>query len=278
VELNFSKEFLQILNEASITPSQFEIYVYLLKNGPSSITDISSNLKKDKGVVYKHIESLMRAGLVEKDLRKGLFIARNVDDFRKILSETLEDSYKKKKEKLEEVFKQLSDKLSPGFSYAPPEYRLIFGRKRLYNELKTLFDQTFYEYRLIMSGNGLLRSIRHGLLDSYLGMINRGVSVMIISEVNTENIKEASYLYEHIPFKHLAGVQIRLNIFDNDRVLIGAIQHDEDMNINRPDDSYILIKDLKLAKGLIILFETLWKSAKDAGEIIEKIKYVASEK
>jgi sugar-specific transcriptional regulator TrmB len=278
VELNFSKEFLQILSEASITPSQFEIYVYLLKNGPSSITDISSNLKKDKGVVYKHIESLMRAGLVEKDLRKGLFIARNVDDFRNILSETLEDSYKKKKEKLEEVFKQLSDKLTPGFSYAPPEYRLIFGRKRLYNELKTLFDQTFYEYRLIMSGNGLLRSIRHGLLDSYLGMINRGVSVMIISEVNTENIKEASYLYEHIPFKHLAGVQIRLNIFDNDRVLIGAIQHDEDMNIKRPDDSYILIKDLKLAKGLIILFETLWTSAKDAGELIEKIKYVASEK
>jgi len=278
VELNFSKEFLQILNEASITPSQFQIYVYLLKNGPSSITDISSDLKKDKAVVYKHIESLMRAGLVEKDLRKGLFIARNVDDFRKILSETVEDSYKKKKELLDEVLKHLSDKLSPSFSYAPPEYRLIFGRKRLYNELKTLFNQTFYEYRLIMSGNGLLRSIRHGLLDSYLGMINRGVSVMIISEVNTENIKEASYLYEHIPFKHLEGVQIRLNIFDNDRVLIGAIQHDEDMNINRPDDSYILIKDLKLAKGLIILFETLWKSAKDAGEIIEKIKYVTSEK
>jgi len=96
-------------------------------------------------------------------------------------------------------------------------------------------------------------------------MLRRGVKVMIISEVNEQNTKEAAMLYQYIPFKHQGGLQIRLNIFDQDRVLLGAIQHDEDFSLNRSDDSYILIYDRNLAKGFIKLFDVILESSQDAG-------------
>lgn len=271
MEISFKKEIIELLNELSLTPTQLQVYVYLLKNGPKPIIDISSELKKDRGVIYKHLESLMRTGLVEREMSKNVYIARPIEDLKKLLSEVAEDNYKKKKQEIDILIESISREIFNKQIDMPPEYRLIYGRKKLYNELKNLFNQTYYEYRLIMSGNGLLRSIRHGLLDSYLEMAKRGIKIMIISEITENNLKEAQYLYEFIPFKHRVGLQIRLNIFDNDKILLGAIQHDDDMSLDRSDDSYILIKDKKLAKGFIVLFDNLWKNAVDADLILKKI-------
>lgn len=273
MEINIKKELKDLLRELSLTPSQFQIYIYLLKNGPRAIVDIASDLKKDRGVLYKYLESLMRAGLVEKEMSKNVYTARPLEDLKKLLTEVAENSYKKKRNEIEQLIVDLSSDVFNKQAYLPPEYRLIYGRKKLYKELKVLFDQTYHEYRLIMSGNGLLRSIRHGLLDYYIEMIKRGVKIFIISEVNEKNFQEAKYLYDLIPFKHAEGLQIRLNIFDNDKILLGAIQHDEDMSLDRPDDSYILIQDKKLAKGFIFLFENLWKNAVDASILLNKTSF-----
>lgn len=271
MEIIIKSELKDLLKEVSLTPSQLQLYIYLLKNGPRPISDIVSDLKKDRGVVYKYLESLMKAGLVEKEMSKNVYTARPLEDLKRLLTEVADNNYKKKRETIDELIKTVSTNVLISQTYLPPEYRLIYGRKKLYRELKALFNQTYYEYRLIMSGNGLLRSIRHGLLDSYLEMVKRGVKVFIISEVNEKNVKEAQYLYDFIPFKHEEGLQIRLNIFDNDKILLGAIQHDEDMSLDRPDDSYILIQDKRLAKGFTLLFENLWKNAKDAGAVLKRL-------
>lgn len=271
MNINFKKELIDLLNELSLTPTQLQIYIYLLKSGPRPIVDIASDLKKDRGVIYKHLESLMRSGLVEREMSKNVYTARPIEDLKKLLSEAADESYKKKRQEIDSFISAISAEISNRQLYMPVEYRLIYGRKKLYSVLENLFDHTYHEYRLIMSGNGLLRSIRHGLLDSYKDMAKRGVKIMIISEVTRSNYREAQYLYDLIPFKHSEGLQIRLNIFDNDRILLGAIQHDEDMSIDRPDDSYILIKDVKLAKGFTVLFETLWKNAVDADFVLRKL-------
>ncbi|MGC9208278.1 MAG: TrmB family transcriptional regulator [Nitrososphaeria archaeon] len=265
-----NKEIVRILKDSSLTPTQLQIYIYLLSHGPKPISELTSELKKDRAAVYKHLEKLMRLGLVEKELGRNFYMARPPQELEKILIKALEEHYTSGVERVKNLIASIPVEEGRK-AYPPPQYRLIFGRSRLYNELKKLFEETFHEYRLIMSGNGLLRSIRYGLLEDYMQMAKRGVKMMIISEVNQLNIKEAEFLYSYIPFKHMEGIQIRLNIFDHDKVLIGAIQHDEDMSINRSDDSYILINDPKLASGLIVLFENLWKSAEDAASTIKRL-------
>ncbi|MEM0097583.1 MAG: helix-turn-helix domain-containing protein [Conexivisphaerales archaeon] len=253
------------LKRTGITEDQLKIYILLLKGGPKTVSEISNDLRKDRAAVYKHIERITKLGLVDKGLSDAnVYIARPIEKFREIASEALEEQYVKERAAINSMIKELESISGSYERYFRSEYTMIFGRKRLYQELRKLFMETHSEYRLIMSGNGLLRSIRHGLLNDYVEMLRRGVKVMVISEVNEQNAREASMLYQYMPFKHQSGLQIRLNIFDQDRVLLGAIQHDEDFSINRRDDSYLLIYDRRLATGFIRLFDAILASSEDA--------------
>ncbi len=264
-----SGDFINALKRVGITGEQLNIYMLLLKEGPMSVSEISSSLRKDRAAVYKHLERISKLGLVDKGLASSnVYIARPIDRLREIAQDALEEQYARERAALNSTLKELEGISSSSRMQFKSEYTMIFGRKRLYAELKKLFASTYSEYRLVMSANGLLRSIRHGLLDDYIEMLRRGVKVLIISEVNEQNVKEASLLYQYIPFKNQGGLQIRLNIFDQDRVLLGAIQHDDDFSIDRKDDSYILITDRNLAKGFIKLFDVIFSSSEDAGSML----------
>ncbi|MDG7039639.1 MAG: hypothetical protein JRN37_10915, partial [Nitrososphaerota archaeon] len=205
--------------------------------------------------------------------RSNSYSARPASDVMSLISSMIDQEAKKNRSAIKEFFDKVGTiERVEANPRAKQEYRLIFNRKRLYEELSRLFISTTDEYRLIMSGNGLLRSIRHGLMDLYLDMQKRGVRIEIVSEVTPTNLQEAEYLMRKIPFRHQNGLQIRLNVFDSDKVLLGAIQHDEDLNINREDDSYILIRDQVFAQGFIQLFDIIWNTSQDASKIINIMK------
>lgn len=219
--------------------------------------------------MYKHLERITKVGLVDRGLGNvNIYIARPVERLREIAQEALNNQYAKERAAIDAVVKELERISGSSWMHYKNQYTMIFGRKRLYQELRKLFMETHSEYRLIMSGNGLLRSIRHGLLDDYIEMLMRGVKVLIVSEINERNAREAAMLYQYMPFKHQGGLQIRLNIFDQDRVLLGAIQHDEDFSLNRGDDSYLLINDRNMAKGFIKLFDVILAGSQDAGPLL----------
>jgi|SRR5579875_626275 sugar-specific transcriptional regulator TrmB len=269
LDLSIPEEAVSALRKAGLTKEQLKLYVLLVSEGPKSITEISGELRKDRAAVYKHLERLTKLGLVDRGLgSKNVYIARPAEKLKEIVVEYLEEEYIREKSSIESLVDDMKKLVHPHRPEYESRYKMIFGRKRLYVELKKLFSETHSEYRLITSANGLLRSVRHGLLDNYLDMLKRGVKVMVISEVSSSNKSEASLFYQYVPFRIQSGLQLRLNIFDQDRVLLGAIQHDEDFSIDRQDDSYMLITDRGLAKGFIRLFDTIYSNLEDAGVAI----------
>ncbi len=269
-----NQETLEGLKKIGVSRAQFEVYLLLYTHGPQTATDLSNALKRDRSVVYKYLDRLSRLGLIEKQLdRSNSYSARPASDVMSLISSMIDQEAKRSRSVIKEFFDKVGTiERVQANPRAKQEYRLIFNRKRLYEELSRLFLSTTDEYRLIMSGNGLLRSIRHGLMDLYLDMQKRGVRIEIVSEVTPTNLQEAEYLMRKIPFRHQNGLQIRLNVFDSDKVLLGAIQHDEDLNINREDDSYILIRDQVFAQGFIQLFDIIWNTSQDASKIINIMK------
>ncbi|MDG7046954.1 MAG: MarR family transcriptional regulator [Nitrososphaerota archaeon] len=269
-----NQETLEGLKKIGVSRAQFEVYLLLYTHGPQTATDLSNALKRDRSVVYKYLDRLSRLGLIEKQLdRSNSYSARPASDVMSLISSMIDQEAKRSRSAIKEFFDKVGTiERVEANPRAKQEYRLIFNRKRLYEELSRLFISTTDEYRLIMSGNGLLRSIRHGLMDLYLDMQKRGVRIEIVSEVTPTNLQEAEYLMRKIPFRHQNGLQIRLNVFDSDKVLLGAIQHDEDLNINREDDSYILIRDQVFAQGFIQLFDIIWNTSQDASKIINIMK------
>ncbi|MEM0118021.1 MAG: hypothetical protein QXV32_06200 [Conexivisphaerales archaeon] len=228
-------------------------------------------MNKDLAAAYKHLEKLLKLGLIDRGMGgTNLYISRPVEKLREVLIDTLEEEHRREKLSLESVFRSLENNSRRSKVSYESQYRMIFGRKRLYQELRKEFMATYSEYRLITSANGILRSVRHGLVEDYLEMLRRGVRVMIIGEVNQSNQAEAAMLYQLIPFKHQSGLQLRLNIFDQERVLLGAIQHDDDLGLDRRDDSYMLISDRNLAKSFIRLFDTIYLGLGDAGPLLSR--------
>ncbi|MDG7048425.1 MAG: MarR family transcriptional regulator [Nitrososphaerota archaeon] len=269
-----NQETLEGLKKIGVSRAQFEVYLLLYTHGPQTAADLSNALKRDRSVVYKYLDRLSRLGLIEKQLdRSNSYSARPASDVMSLISSMIDQEAKRSRSAIKEFFDKVGTiERVEANPRAKQEYKLIFNRKRLYEELSRLFLSTTDEYRLIMSGNGLLRSIRHGLMDLYLDMQKRGVRIEIVSEVTPTNLQEAEYLMRKIPFRHQNGLQIRLNVFDSDKVLLGAIQHDEDLNINREDDSYILIHDHVFAQGFIQLFDIIWNTSQDASKIINIMK------
>lgn len=269
-----NQETLEGLKKIGVSRAQFEVYLLLYTHGPQTAADLSNALKRDRSVVYKYLDRLSRLGLIEKQLdRSNSYSARPASDVMSLISSMIDQEAKRSRSAIKEFFDKVGTiERVEANPRAKQEYKLIFNRKRLYEELSRLFLSTTDEYRLIMSGNGLLRSIRHGLMDLYLDMQKRGVRIEIVSEVTPTNLQEAEYLMRKIPFRHQNGLQIRLNVFDSDKVLLGAIQHDEDLNINREDDSYILIRDQVFAQGFIQLFDIIWNTSQDASKIINIMK------
>ncbi|MDG7037298.1 MAG: MarR family transcriptional regulator [Nitrososphaerota archaeon] len=269
-----NQETLEGLKKIGVSRAQFEVYLLLYTHGPQTATDLSNALKRDRSVVYKYLDRLSRLGLIEKQLdRSNSYSARPASDVMSLISSMIDQEAKRSRSAIKEFFDKVGTiERVEANPRAKQEYKLIFNRKRLYEELSRLFLSTTDEYRLIMSGNGLLRSIRHGLMDLYLDMQKRGVRIEIVSEVTPTNLQEAEYLMRKIPFRHQNGLQIRLNVFDSDKVLLGAIQHDEDLNISREDDSYILIRDQVFAQGFIQLFDIIWNTSQDAAKIINIMK------
>ncbi|MDG7038850.1 MAG: MarR family transcriptional regulator [Nitrososphaerota archaeon] len=269
-----NQETLEGLKKIGVSRAQFEVYLLLYTHGPQTAADLSNALKRDRSVVYKYLDRLSRLGLIEKQLdRSNSYSARPASDVMSLISSMIDQEAKRSRSAIKEFFDKVGTiERVEANPRAKQEYKLIFNRKRLYEELSRLFLSTTDEYRLIMSGNGLLRSIRHGLMDLYLDMQKRGVRIEIVSEVTPTNLQEAEYLMRKIPFRHQNGLQIRLNVFDSDKVLLGAIQHDEDLNISREDDSYILIRDQVFAQGFIQLFDIIWNTSQDASKIINIMK------
>jgi len=269
-----NQEILEGLKKIGVSKAQFAVYLLLYTHGPQTVRDISGLLKKDRSVVYKYVDKLTRLGLIEKQLsQSNSYSARPASDVLSLMSHMIDQEAQRSRLAIKDFFDRIGTiEIVNAAPQVKQEYRLIFNRRRLYEELSKLFISTNSEYRLIMSGNGLLRSIRHGLMDQYLSMQERGVKLKIVSEVTLANIQEAEYLMRKIPFKHQNGLQIRLNVFDYDKVLLGAIQHDEDLNINRDDDSYIFIHDKTFAQGFIKLFDIIWNNSQPSDYIINIIK------
>src|SRR5688572_15138414 len=60
----------ELLEHFSLTPQQAELYVLLLKQGPSKITELAAAQKKNRAAIAFHLKLLLERGFV-KETRVG---------------------------------------------------------------------------------------------------------------------------------------------------------------------------------------------------------------
>ena len=268
------------LMKLGLTRRQAAVFLTLCIKGALTIREISNEIKMHAVAVHKTLKELLAYNLVDMLLgapnryvaKKPNEVARNILDYHlnkfnasKMYSELLKRSL----EDVEKAFPLLEKKED-----IRPSYKLIIGRKALYSEIIRLLNQTRREHFIIMSPYGVVRVVRHGLVDHYRGCVERGVNIKVISEVTELNVLEASYLDKVVEFRHLPNIQLRMNISDVDTMIISAICDDSDLSLHSTDEINLIIKDRFMCNGFKKIFLEMWKNSIDARKIINEIQRI----
>ncbi len=268
------------LMKLGLTRRQVAVFLILCMKGPLTIREISNEIRMHTVAVHKTLKELLSYNLVDMLLgapnryvaKKSSEVARNILDHHlnkfnayRMYSELL----KKSLEEVEKSFPFLERRRD-----IKPSYKLIIGRKALYSEIIRLLDQTEREHFIMMSPNGVIRVVKHGLVDHYRRCVERGVNIKVISEVTELNVLEASYLDKVVEFRHLPNIQLRMNISDVDIMIISAICNDNDLSLQSTNEINLIIKDRFMCNGFKKIFLEMWKNSVDARRIINEIQHI----
>ena len=244
------------LTQAGLSSEQAHIYEFLLKNGASVVRDIAKNVPFSRPMVYKVLEELVQAALVEKQEKKG-----SVTTFVAAHPQHLIDQAEQTKDQAETALNALSasiDTLISDYNLqsGKPGVRFFEGiagiRKVLADSLTA--QEVIYSYADLES------------IDKYIGNINREYAetrekkdirkkgIVLDTPVAREFLKnyEPGVTETRVISRDAAPFHTVMQIYDNK---ISYITLSDETIIG------VIIDDKHIAGMHKYLFEYLWERA-----------------
>ena len=256
----------QELEKFGVAKSSARIYVALLAEGEASANTLAKLTRVHRVDVYKRLENLLRQGFVTAKLGRPTIYRPSNPRF-------VLDQITEKKERELTQLSETRDWLLAEFGELRkvnrpakvegngPEYQLIMGRRKGYDESKALVRSASTEISRVVSSNGLIRNYKFGVLEEYKNCVARGIRIRILANFSRVPSRITRFCGENFESRHLSDSSIRLLVVDRAVVLLSATFNDSEMTIDSADDRYLLIKDHIIASVLAQLFEQLWTSA-----------------
>ncbi|MEM3684086.1 MAG: helix-turn-helix domain-containing protein [Conexivisphaerales archaeon] len=68
MEFEPPEETLSAFKRLGLTKEQVKMYGYLVMNGPKTVSEICREMNKDPAAAYKHLEKLLKPGLIDRGL------------------------------------------------------------------------------------------------------------------------------------------------------------------------------------------------------------------
>jgi sugar-specific transcriptional regulator TrmB len=271
------REILENLVFLGLTQTQARVYVASLATRNATAKQIAEVAGLNIAVTYRRIKELLAMRLLE--LRLGSpnrYLAITPDRALGSLLEKSETEVRYRRHLalgLGRVLKGLMDQgpdTKEGISEPKVAYRLLTGRKRLFDESQRLRNRTDHELLLIVPAMGLRRLVRHGYVHEARQYVRRGITMKIITEITGKNIIEADQLASLVSVRHHPKISFRLGIYDRETLHIGAA-YDDDPLSDGSKDVYLIVRDKALAGSMALLFDAMWGRSVRPGPILRKL-------
>lgn len=257
------------LTSYGLTINEAKIYVYLLGNGSASVRTISNALGLHRVDVYRKLHELENFGMLELhlDFPKTYTAAPPRNALFAVLRKQ-EERLEGLKLKSRGLISKLNEyrNLAEGFSKEAvvnlgSSYRLVAGRRRYYDEIKTMIRNAQSEVLRIVSAEGIIRTFSSGVYKEYARAKSRGISLKMISEINSQNRTYAKRLSGLVEVRHLDDVHLRFMVADRSISVLSARFDETSMSLDCVDDNYLVFNDPKIAQSYCFFFEHLWRAA-----------------
>lgn len=257
------------LTSYGLTLNEAKVYLFLLVSRDSSVKTISDSLKLHRVEVYRKLRELEELGLVE--LQLGVpkrYAAVAAEDALTVLLSRREKELSESKKKSAEMIAtvNLLSKTHGGGARDPVDqpqstYKLIVGRERYFKEMRTLMAGSKQEILRIVFPEAINRTYNNGFDQEYIHARARGVSIRIISEINSKNRVAARRLAKTVNLRHLDAVRARFTVIDGMTCVFAGVYDEKSQTSNSAGDSYLVLTDIRFGEAFRFFFENMWQLA-----------------
>jgi len=265
----------QIINDLQtygLTEDEARVFVTLIILGPSRASALAKKLGINRMKAYRTLKRLQRLGLVEAILKRPTeFVAippkKALDMLIEAAKKKVQEMESKKKHVIENYKRISSTQITE-----EPRFRIIYGRRSVYNTLTKMFEESKEEINLVITPNGLYRFTFAGLDEVLKKCSKRGIKIRILTEIYRQGIPIAKAFLNFADIRHKKSLsKMRFIVVDN-RETLTTVAMDDSTNIKTERDIGLWTNSKDYVATIKTFFQENWKESVAANLIIEAIE------
>ncbi|MGD6850573.1 MAG: helix-turn-helix domain-containing protein [Candidatus Bathyarchaeia archaeon] len=261
----------KVLMNSGFTQTETEVYLFLAKHVPLTLSEIAKLLAKDKAQLFRVLKGLQAKGFVESTLE---FPTRyTVVGFERVLDSIVEAKRKEvvfiessKKDFLDYLQKKRCLSSDPSLE----KFMVLKGRKKTYAKMSQLVKKTQCRLSVVAAVPNLLRADQFGVFDFADTNLSPNTQCRFLTDVSEQNlgaIKALTQRLSNVCFR-VRNPDLGLNMFP--RMMIR--DHEEILFFTKPEadktDVCLWTNCKPLVQAFTAVFEDLWKISIDLQEKI----------
>ena len=260
------------LTDFGLTRDEAEAYVFLLRAGARPAGVAARKLKINRMKAYRILKALEEKGLVE-------MIVGRPARFQSIpLKEALDrqlGEIRAKASRLEKSEKGILDYWEKAYSRVEtskePRFRILQGRRQVYDFLLQTFEGAERDVRLITTRNDLERFSFFGLDDELMRLRRENVRVRVLTQVDQYGLELVKRYLDFADIRHFSlPTSMRFIVVDESEVL-NTFAMDDSMSLSTREDLGLWTDGSDYVKAMKAFFDTLWSVSQDARVVMEAV-------
>jgi sugar-specific transcriptional regulator TrmB len=262
------------LTEFGFTKEEAEVYVFLSSMGPSPARVISRRFTFNRMKAYRILKSLEEKGLVERIIGRPMkFVANPIQEslgrYLEGYRERLKELEIKQREVVED-WTQISKEMIAHDEES--RFRIFEGRQQIYDLLVQMFERVRKEICIVTTKRDLHRLALMGIDDKLRTISIEGVSVRILTQVESPDIAALEYFRDFAEIRHIPlPTPIRFVTID-ERETLTTTSMEDSMSLTTQEDAGLWTNASSYNSAMKIFFDALWRLATKASVIIEALQ------
>ncbi|GEM_PF-1160746 len=266
------EEAVKRLQSFGLTECEAETYLFLARAGSCPVGVIARRLTTNRMNVYRTLKVLEERGLVESTVeRPSRFVALPVSNF---LSRCIDETKTRMTslEKSREGIVDYCEHLKNEPLTEEPKFRIVQGRKHIFDQVLKMLETAKKETCIIQSRNGLYRYIYAGIDDKLKELHDRGVDVMVLTQVDETGVEAVRNYLEFAEVRHASFQSTMRMVLVDDIEALTTFARDDSMSLTTEKDLAMWVRAPDYAQSMKMFFETLWKDGVLARRRLAEIK------
>ena len=270
------------LVNVGLSEKETELYIFLSRKGPLSCGKISSQLKINKGQVYRTLKRLQKKGVIELTLEQpSRFVAVSFKNVIESFIKARREEVKLFEETKEDLLYNWKKIRQTEIDSSPERFSVIEGKKKIFNKISQMIEDTKNQFSIASNVSRLIQAEQLGIFESiHNNPLKSRIRFRFLTQVTKENLKSIKFLLTQMDLGvtlHERTTEQFLPIFptmvirDKDEILL-FISNESDIRTSQQIESVLCTNCKPIIQSFYFVFEDLWEKSSNLKQKINELE------